>query len=341
MTMRVLLRTEINPSVAAGHAMRCLSLAEALIAAGAEVAIMCEAADQVRDLAAVHGVTYHPLAEGRLPVDAADAAATVAVGADIVVADSPKLTQSWIDAVRRASVPVVYLAGAPGPGFHAAEGCLWPESCPDGVPPGLDIRCGLDSVILSSAYWPRDPRDRSGPVRRVLITTGGADHYDLCSAALRAFDAVPGDTLDIRVVIGAFFKQADSVVAHAARSRHRVECLHTPRGIKDLLEWADLAVSGGGGTLYEMATRGVPGIGIAIWPLQAPTVDAMARAGAILPITYDGPEQTERALHGALDRLLSDETLRTVQAARGPLAIDGQGATRAARWILDIARRES
>lgn len=337
--MRVLLRTEINPSVAAGHAMRCLSLAEALLAEGAEVAIMCEASDQVRDLAAAHGVDYHPLAEGCLPVDAEDARASLAAGADIVVADSPKLTQPWADSVRAGGRPLVYLAGAPGPGFLAADGCLWPEACPQHVPAGLNIRCGLESVILSSAYWPRDLHPRPGPVRRVLVTTGGADHYNLCSTALRVLDALPGDQLEIRVVIGAFFVQAASVKAHAARSRHRVECLNTPRGIKDLLEWADLAISGGGGTLYEMATRGVPGLGIAIWPLQAPTVAAMAEAGAVLPVTYDGPENTERAMRDALGTLLTDAGLRARQAECGPRAIDGQGALRAARWILDFARR--
>lgn len=340
MTINVVIRTEINPSVASGHAMRCMALAAALSARGAStIRLVCEGDPVIAGLAAARGVDYVRLAAGRLPVDADDAAMVAGLNPDLVVLDSPKLTQGWIDAFAGTGIPLAYLAGTAGPApLKGADLCVWPELCPGHTDHGGTFRCGLDMVLLGPDYWHAVPRKRDGVVRQVLITTGGADHHDLCALSLRALGSVFDDKLEISVVIGAFFENVEVIRRAARESQHAVNLVERPVGLNSLLREADVAISGGGGTLYEMARLGVPGIGIAIWPIQSPTVEAMASQGTIAGLTWESGKVTGAVLADALCHLKGHPEELRAMSERGPGVIDGLGALRIVDELLRVSK---
>lgn len=319
--------------------MRCVSLGAALRERGnGPVRLVCEADPMISSLATDRGLIFEGVAEGELPAGAADARRIKAMKPDLVILDTPKAGQDWIDAVHGAGTRVAYLAGASGPApLSGADLCFWPEACPHRAADHAGLRCGLEYVILGSDYWQARPRLREGAIQQVLVTTGGADHHNLCALALRVLDAVFETPLEVTVVVGAFFKDRDVIAAAAQASRHKVTLADCPSGLYSLLAKADLTISGGGGTLYEMARLGVPGIGVAIWPIQAPAVGAMAAAGTLTGITWEGAEQTAGALTRALHVLRGHSTMMADMSRKGPEVIDGQGALRMADELLGLA----
>jgi UDP-2,4-diacetamido-2,4,6-trideoxy-beta-L-altropyranose hydrolase len=339
MPRRVVIRAEVNGSVGMGHAMRCLWIAKALQERGADVVVVSERADPIETLAARHGVPRDFVPEGRGLDSAADADAMLAREADMIVIDSPRAQPDWADRIRASGTPLVAIAGVAGPQLQA-DGYLWPESCPEGnVSSGIPLVCGETYMPLAPAYWGgRRPIPAPHDERRILVTYGGVDHYDLSSMAISAIGAVFSKPCHIRVVIGAFYDNIENVRQAAAASRHQVELILQPAGIAEHIEWCDFAISAGGTALYEMAALGVPGIGVAVWPLQQPVVDRMSAVGLIQGLTYRHPEQMQEEFEIALGRIGSEPALLATQSDKGADYIDGRGAHRAAQWLETFYR---
>ena len=336
MSPSVTIRTEVNAGVATGHAVRCLALASALKKVGAgTVEILCEASDVIGSMAAALAIDHVAVAPGTYPDSSDDAQATAARGADVIVVDSPHLSAEWVSAARAGGSRVAYLAGPSGPGDMAADLCIWPDACPQIRFRSVPFRCGLEHTLLTPDYWSTRPRERTGDIRDVLVTTGGADHFDLCAMSVGVLDAVLRDPVSVTVIVGQFFKNRARIEAAAAASRHRVTLVDSPSGLKTFLEAADFVISGGGGTLYEMARLGLPGIGIAIWPIQGATVDALAALGTIRGLHWSNAEIMKSDLENAVACLGANGTERRAMAVRGPEVIDGQGAMRTAALLLE------
>lgn len=330
----VMIRSEINASVGMGHAMRCLWIAKALSDLGDDAVVCSEASPAIEALAKSHGVRRLSLAAGQLPVSADDAQALIEQRPGLVVVDSPKANAAWSGAIRAGHVPLVVISGEGGPRLEA-EGCVWPESCPaDGVAVASPaFVCGEQYVPLAPEYW-SGPRHRNRQEkRRILITFGGVDHYDISSSAIAALDEVADEVCSVRVIIGAFYDNVAQIENAAAASRHDIELVHQPQGLHAHLSWCDFAICAGGTTLYEMCALGVSGVGIAVWPLQQAAVDCVTGAGAALGITYSDSTQMAGDLRRALVRLRDEAGLLDRLGAAGARHIDGRGAIRIAQWL--------
>jgi len=100
-----------------------------------------------------------------------------------------------------------------------------------------------------------------------------------------------------------------------------------------LMTWADLAISAGGSTCWELAFMGVPFLVLAIAENQRPIAESLCARGVALPWSWDdGPEQ--------IALLLSDLKLRAEMAQRGRALIDGQGAMQVARLLMHAEMSE-
>jgi spore coat polysaccharide biosynthesis predicted glycosyltransferase SpsG len=103
---------------------------------------------------------------------------------------------------------------------------------------------------------------------------------------------------------------------------------------------ADLAVSGAGVTLCELAATATPTVAIALADNQRPNFDAFARAGAAVPAGGAGDPDMIGAIATAVRSLADDAARRRAVGARGRALVDGQGAMRVARAIgRPVARR--
>ena len=103
---------------------------------------------------------------------------------------------------------------------------------------------------------------------------------------------------------------------------------------------ADLAVSGGGQTLYELAATGVPTVALCLADNQEPNIAALAgvsllSAGRLPEAAADGFHRIEEGCR----QLAADRALRQRLSDAGRSLIDGQGAARVAEVILRSEHR--
>ena len=335
-SVHVVFVTEGGPDVGLGHVSRCLAIARAALAEGARASFLIAPEPRV---AALLGDVPERVVAHAWPADPPGALEALrALGPDAIVVDSYKATPDFLNALRPLATPVVAVddtAERPLPVDVVVNGSLAADTLP--------YRKTWDTaLLLGPRYAPLDPsyagpvaRPAPGPLARVLVTLGGGLNVDDLRAVVRAVDAVlAGGVID--VAAGSFAGGADALDALAGGARSRVVVHRDRFGLRDLMLAADLAVSGAGMTLYELAATATPAITVCMADNQRPNAEAFARAGAAPAAGRAGAPGLGAAVEAAV-RALAAPAARAAVAARAHGLVDGRGAGRVARFILEPA----
>jgi spore coat polysaccharide biosynthesis predicted glycosyltransferase SpsG len=102
---------------------------------------------------------------------------------------------------------------------------------------------------------------------------------------------------------------------------------------------ADVAISGGGQTLYELAATGTPAVAIRLADNQTLNLRNLQAAGMLLWAGDAGDADLETMVTSALMVLAENRGRRTEMSRRGRALVDGRGAARVAAAVLDEVRR--
>lgn len=335
----VLFRVDATPESGLGHLQRCLSLALALRRAGAVSSFLSDGPVEARGRITECG--FEALDLGRAaPWSPQDLTHTVAAAARLgvthMVVDSYYMTADYLARLRDAGCFVAGiddLAAYPFPCQLVVNGGA--HACQLAYRSSGDTRflLGPRYVLLRPEFWSVPPRAPRSSVRHVLIMVGGADRQNLMPGLLDLVDACPGE-FSMTAIIGPFFGHRGDLEAAVTRCRRPVRLVHCPDSVRDLMLDADLAVSAGGQTLYELAATGTPAVAIVIAENQTASVRALAAAGVVRAVYgVDQADFRERA-RDAIAALLQRPDDRTAMAAAGRELVDGRGAQRVSDALL-------
>jgi UDP-2,4-diacetamido-2,4,6-trideoxy-beta-L-altropyranose hydrolase len=352
--VKVVFRADASSQMGTGHVLRCLALAEALQARGANASLVCRELPGnliavIRDRSWPVTVLPAPTTTGSLSSDAyaawlgvepaEDAEQTMAAldeDPDWIVVDHYGLAASWERRMRLRTAQLLViddLANRP----HECDALLDQNFSTEGerrywhlVPESCRLLVGPSYAVLGPEYAnareTQLPRD--GTVRRVVVYFGGADPANMTGQALAALSAPEFSHLAVDVVIGTNHPNRESLEAEGtARSN---TCVHgTRRHIADLLARADLAIGAGGVTTWERMCLGLPALVVSIAENQRLTNEALGAAGLI---HYVGNATTVGAaqIRDALGTLLDSPGYLLALSSRGRLLVDGRGAGRVA-----------
>jgi spore coat polysaccharide biosynthesis predicted glycosyltransferase SpsG len=110
--------------------------------------------------------------------------------------------------------------------------------------------------------------------------------------------------------------------------------IHRDRfGLRDLMLRADIAVSGSGVTLLELAATSTPMVAVALADNQRPNFEAFTKADVALGAGMATDPNLGDAIEAAVKRLAEDRALRVAMSARGRELVDGEGSSRVASLI--------
>ncbi|HQF29812.1 MAG TPA: UDP-2,4-diacetamido-2,4,6-trideoxy-beta-L-altropyranose hydrolase [Hyphomicrobiales bacterium] len=144
-------------------------------------------------------------------------------------------------------------------------------------------------------------------IDRLLVTFGGEDpeNHSLWVLEQLLPELTP---VAVDVVIGPSHPAPDSIRRMAATAP-AIEPVEQPPSLLPLIRRADLAISAGGTTAFELCAARVPMLAIAIEEHQHPLIDPLGAAGAASTLAYASRFDVEAALT-ALGRLRSSRQLR-------------------------------
>jgi spore coat polysaccharide biosynthesis predicted glycosyltransferase SpsG len=158
--------------------------------------------------------------------------------------------------------------------------------------------------------------------RRLLVTFGGEDPFGHTRWVLESFGPMLVG-LNVTVVIGPAHPDPSS--ARSAAAQIGAVVVEAPPSLMLHIVDADLAITAGGTTCYELAAAGVPMLAIGIEPHQGTLIDALARRDACWPLGMGFDVDIAQANYAIL-RFIEDSSARNRMRAAQRSLFPGPGA---------------
>jgi spore coat polysaccharide biosynthesis predicted glycosyltransferase SpsG len=178
--------------------------------------------------------------------------------------------------------------------------------------------------------WQRPAHDRPP---RLLLSLGGSDPDDVTGGVLRALIKGSRRAWTCLVLAGALNPHLAALTQLAATHPGRFELATVSTRMPDEMAAADLAISAGGSTCWELAFMGLPNLVITLAENQEQSGPALAACGVSVNLGWHR-QLTDAALAAAVDDLLADVARRHDMSARGRALVDGWGASRVVENML-------
>lgn len=173
-------------------------------------------------------------------------------------------------------------------------------------------------------------------VQELLIAQGGSDTYGFTPRILRSIHELrcrPHCT----VVLGPAFRHEAELQKALEGSSLDLTVVRNASNMSELMCSADLAISAGGITMFELACVGTPVVVVCAEPFEADTAARLEQAEVVVNLGFGGSLDYS-CLPLMVDALSENPGRRERMAAAGKLLVDGRGAQRVAQLIQERLR---
>jgi UDP-2,4-diacetamido-2,4,6-trideoxy-beta-L-altropyranose hydrolase len=201
--------------------------------------------------------------------------------------------------------------------------------------------------LLGSSYallrrefqnWREWKREIAPVAQKVLITMGGSDSDNVTTFILQTLQMVEVAGLQVTVAVGGSNPHWESLKRAASQFAGSVQVHRDVSNMPGLMAGADVAISAGGGTCYELALLQVPMLMITVAENQEPTCEALAREEAAVNLGWSHLLNRD-GLAESLQRVISNPKLRQSLINNARNLVDGDGARRVVD-VLSLRRGE-
>lgn len=337
------IRADMNEQIATGHIMRCISIADALTVAGEAVTFLL-ADEQAVDLLKQRGYDAIVLhtdwnhMEEELP-----ALSRIIEKNKIkkILIDSYQVTPTYLSEVSRMvttfyiddlnkfdyPVNAVICYANYYKKFHYKTNNRKTE-----------YLLGTKYVPLKKSFWNCKPKNISPKAKNILILTGGSDPYNVSGRLLNAMNK--DEFKDIDVICGRYNTNY-SALTEMYRQYKNVKFHRAINNIEEYMQKADIAISAGGTTLYELCACGTPTISYAFVNNQLDNVRQFEEDGLI---DYAGDARIDDIAENVnqyLKKYKDDWQLREKKSEKMQEMVDGKGAMRLAEALMKFQKVEA
>jgi len=320
MGKNILFRTDAGPAVGTGHVMRCLALAQALQYVGSSTVFLSATLPKVlrerftREHCDCRTLTSTPYRKQ----DAQETEKLAGdIGAEWIVVDGYSFDAAYQKGIKDAGLKLLFMDDYGHCNHYEADIILnqniyASENLYTSREPHTTLLLGTKYVLLRKEFHnslSTGERVRVSGSRNILLTLGGLAPAEL-PVIQRALEKIG---CSVRGTEGS----AD---------------------MPSLMQWADMAISAGGTTVYELAYMGVPALLLIRADNQIKVVQGMADAGYAVNIGPIEHIQADRIAQELLG-LLHNAGRRLHMSTTGRRLVDGEGAERVVMEITQARLR--
>lgn len=336
MQKRLYIRVDMNQIIATGHVMRCLSIAEAARDNGMD-AIFILADVQAEDLIQSKGFrtivlnySWKDLEKELLYL--LDLIAREKI--EILLVDSYSVTEKYLAALNKVT-SVAYIDDLNS--FHYPVDTLiayanyWKKMNYEENYPDTKLLLGCSYVPLRKEFQNLPPKVIRENIENLLILTGGSDNFGISENILDHIQLEKYQ--NINVICGRYFEQFDYLKTKYSNCQN-VHLHKTVGNIIDYMLDADVAISAGGTTLYELCATGTPTITYSFADNQLDNVRQFDQDGIMQyagDIRYGMVYENIRTI---VD-VYQEKNYRNQISEKMRRLIDGQGAHRLLENVFD------
>ena len=96
--------------------------------------------------------------------------------------------------------------------------------------------------------------------RKILVTLGGGDPDNITLKVLKALNRLELHDLEVKIIVGPANPHLESLKQELSFANFTSQILTDVKRMPSMMAWADLAISAGGSTCWELCFFGVPTI---------------------------------------------------------------------------------
>jgi len=168
----------------------------------------------------------------------------------------------------------------------------------------------------------------------ILVTMGGVDRSGTTLRIIEALNRL-GKKIRKSIVVGPAFHHRLKLEELLPKVKeNNFQTSYAPTNMAELMFEADLALSAGGNTLYELACVGTPSLVLYEDEHEGIQGHIFGKKGAAICLGR-GTEIPQERITASVSSLLRDQALRTRMSQNGKRLVDGKGTERVCDIILD------
>ena len=338
---KLYIRVDMNPTIATGHMMRCLSIADAARDKGNEVCFIC-ADDYPAELLKSRGYKYVSL-ESDWQDKESELEALIsyikAKSIEKLLIDSYQVTESYlakltevtqtiyIDDLNAFKYPVNLIV------TYANYYKKWNL---DKIYANTHLILGTDYVPLRAEFKALPPKKISEHIENILVMSGGSDNLHIIKNILaRLSKKYANNKVNITAICGRYNEDYSELEATYNQTKD-ITVIQSVPNLIDYIQASDIVITAGGTTLYEISACGTPAITYSFADNQLDNVlqfDEDGLMGYAGDMRADSMSDTLDHISMLLD--IYDDKKRRQDASIGlQKLVDGCGADRIVEEIL-------
>jgi len=354
--MRVAFRTDASVQIGIGHLMRCLTLADALKANGAECVFVCR--QHVGNLLSTikecgYSALVLPLPQETVDDVLADryelwlgadwrtdAAETFKLlmqdPVDWLVVDHYALDIKWEKRLRAVCNKLMVIDDLANR-LHDCDLLLDQNYYKNAavrydalVPEAAMLLLGPDYMLLRPEFYEARGilRERNGEVRRILVFFGGGDPTNQTLSALEGIGSLGCQNIYVDVVVGSANPFKHEIYSFCENTKW-ANYHYQVSNMAELISSADIGIGAGGSAMWERCALGLPTLTVVFAENQVKATEDVAKTGAIIYIGSVN-DLTSNDYAQAVQKLLNspEDILSISNNAVGLIDMNCSGATK-------------
>ncbi|HCI03565.1 TPA: UDP-2,4-diacetamido-2,4,6-trideoxy-beta-L-altropyranose hydrolase [Candidatus Peribacteria bacterium] len=328
-----LFRADASTSIGTGHVMRCLALAQAAQDEGHSTTFLMNGlTDRVKE----NNCEVVELKSERGSFSDAKETSDLAkkLNAKCIV-DGYAFADEYQYALKQSGARFMLIDDYGQATSYSADMILNQNSYAESLRDIYEKRSSGSELLLGSKYTMlrREFRDidpnPSVPIKAksILVTLGGGDPDNVTLRVVKLLSQI--EDIEATIVVGGMNLHLNDIKV-SAKDMNVLTDVHD---MPSLISEAELAITAGGSTTYEMAYMGVPTVAITIANNQQPVVADLGERGVVESIGRPD-EWSDDDLLTIVRGLINNQSKRKEMSDNGRMLIDGKGAERVLEKLL-------
>ena len=284
----LLIRTDASPEIGTGHVMRCLALAESWQDTGGKVFFLSAYdAPAIEDRLKKEEMPVLHIRQEAGTLGDVDETVRIAHehGADWIVVDGYHFGAEYQKMIKDAGLSLLFIDDYGHADHYYADIVLNQNIYADmslykKYEPYTRFLLGAHYVLLRREFLKWSDHDRTIPevARKILITLGGSDPDNRTRDVIEAVREADVQDREVVVVIGGSTPHYE-IIHETIKNLPGFRLVKNADNMPELMFWADVAISAGGSTCWELIFMGLPSMMISIAENQDPIVQKLHTLG--------------------------------------------------------------
>ena len=332
------IRTDMNSIIATGHVMRCLSIADAMRKSGEEVTFILADTNAV-ELLSKRRYNYIVLNTKWNDMESELEELKKIIrerSIDKILIDSYQVTKFYLETVRKL-VRIVYIDDLNAFDYPVdtliCYANYWRNFSYEQRYNGTKLLLGTEYAPIREVFQNCERKYIKDKIENILILSGGTDKYNIIKALM---EKLPRNNYQrIYVICGKYYEGYEAL-KEQYREEKNIVIKKAVSDIEKYMSEADVAITAGGTTLYELCAMGTPAISFSFVDNQLDNVIQFQKDGII---DYAGDIRNDNVIDKILVLLENYSKEKRCKQSRDMQAlVDGMGALRIAKALMQMEK---